>query len=117
MATNQILDEIIKGTERINSRTCTLNRSLLLALCYYFIDGLQFRELRAALSISDGKLSSNLKALTKVDYLKEEETVLDKKRIKYYSITDDGKKELEKVLNWMELVRELIEEDKNETKF
>ena len=115
MSTNQILDEIIKGTERINSKACTLNRSLLLALLYYFIDGIQFRELKAALNISDGSLSSNLKALTKVDYLKEEETVMDKKKIKYYSITKSGKKELEKIINWMELIKKLLEEDKNET--
>lgn len=115
MSTNQILDEIIKGTERINSKACTLNRSLLLALCYYFIDGIQFRELKAALNISDGNLSSNLRVLTKVDYLKEEETVLDKKRIKYFSITKNGKKELEKIINWIELIKKLLEEDKNET--
>jgi len=115
MSTNQVLDEIIKGTERINSKACTLNRNLLLALCSYFIDGIQFRELKAALNISDGKLSSNLRALTKNDYLKEEETVLDKKKIKYYSITKNGKKELEKIINWMDLIKELLEEEQNET--
>ncbi|MHA2008698.1 MAG: transcriptional regulator [Promethearchaeota archaeon] len=115
MSTNQILDEIIKGTERINSKACTLNRSLILALCYYFIDGIQFRELKTALNISDGNLSSNLRALTKVDYLKENETVMDKKKIKYFSITKNGKKELEKIINWIELIKKLLEEDKNET--
>jgi len=115
MSTNQILDKIIKGTERINSKACTLNRSLLLALCYYFIDGIQFRELKTALNISDGNLSSNLRVLTKVDYLKEEETVLDKKKIKYFSITKSGKRELEKIINWIELIKKLLEEDKNET--
>lgn len=115
MSTNQILDEIIKGTEKINSKACTLNRSLLLALCYYFIDGIQFRELKTALNISDGNLSSNLRALIKVDYLKEEEAIMDKKKIKYYSITENGKKELEKILDWIELIKKLLEEDKNET--
>ncbi len=115
MSTNQILDKIIKGTERINSKACTLNRSLLLALCYYFIDGIQFRELKTALNISDGNLSSNLRVLTKIDYLKEEETVLDKKKIKYFSITKSGKRELEKIINWIELIKKLLEEDKNET--
>ncbi len=115
MSTNQILDKIIKGTERINSKACTLNRSLLLALCCYFIDGIQFRELKTALNISDGNLSSNLRVLTKVDYLKEEETVLDKKKIKYFSITKSGKRELEKIINWIELIKKLLEEDKNET--
>ena len=84
MSTNQILDEIIKGTERINSKACTLNRSLLLALCYYFIDGIQFRELKTALNISDGNLSSNLRVLTKVDYLKEEELFWIKRKLNIF---------------------------------
>ncbi len=112
MSINQILDKIIKGTERINSKACTLNRSLLLALFYYFIDGIQFRELKTALNISDGNLSSNLKVLTKINYLKEEDTILDKKKIKYYTITKNGKKELEKIMNWIELIKKLLERDK-----
>jgi DNA-binding PadR family transcriptional regulator len=114
MSTNQILDEIIKGTERINSKACTLNRSLILGLCSYFIDGIQFRELKTALKISDGKLNSNLRVLTKVNYLEEAETILDKKKIKYFSITKKGKKELDKIINWIELIKKLLEVDKNE---
>ncbi len=116
MSTNNILEEIVNGTKRINSKACTLNRSLLLALCSYFIDGIEYRELKAALNISDGKLSSNLRALIRVNYLKEEETVLDKKRIKYYLITEKGKKELEKIIEWISLIKGLLEEEnENET--
>ena len=70
---------------------------------------------RTALNISDGNLSSNLRVLKDIDYLKEEETVLDKKKIKYYSITENGKKELDKIINWVELVKKLLEEDRDET--
>ncbi len=116
MSTNQILNELIKGTERINSKACTLNRSLILGLCSYFIDGLQFRELKTGLNISDGKLNANLKALTKINYLQEAETIIDKKKVKYFSITNKGKNELGKIIDWIELIKKLIEEDKNETK-
>ena len=115
MSTNQTLDEILKGTEKINSKACTLNRSLILALCSYFIDGIQFRELKTALNISDGNLSSNLKVLKQFNYLKEEETILDKKKIKYFSITTNGRKELKKIMDWTDLIKELLEKHKNET--
>lgn len=116
MSTNQTLDEIIKGTEKINSKAMTLNRSLILALCYYFIDGIQFRELRIALNISDGNLSSNLRVLKELHYINEKETFLDRKKIKYYSITKAGKRELDKIINWVELVKKLLEKNKNEAK-
>ena len=114
MNANQILENIIEESEKINSNVFSLTRSILLALITYFIDGLQFMELKTALNISDGKLASNLRFLIRNGYLLEEQTTLDNKRIKYYSITSEGKREFEKILNWMELIKELLEEDKNE---
>jgi len=114
MNINQILENIIGESEKINSKTFTLTRHILLALFSYFLDGVQFRELKTALKVSDGKLASNLRFLIKNGYIIEDEATLDKKKIKYYSITPEGRREFDKILNWMELIRSLTEEHKNE---
>ncbi|MFX1394820.1 MAG: transcriptional regulator [Promethearchaeota archaeon] len=115
MNRNQLLENIIEDSEKINSNIFSLMRIILLALSTYFIDGLQFRELKTALKVSDGKLASNLRFLIKSGYISENQTTLDKKKIKFYSVTPDGRNEIDKILKWMKLIKLLFVEEKNES--
>lgn len=95
---------LLEASSKLNSRAISLMRCLILALLAYSIDGLQYREIKAALNISDGKLISNLNILNSMGYLKKTEVELDNKKLDVYSLTNEGRKEMEKIARWMELL-------------
>lgn len=101
------IQELLKASEKLDSKTVLLVRCLILALLSYFLDGLQYRELRAALNISDGKLISNLNHLKAMGYIKESKAEIDKKKLKIYLLTENGKRELAKILKWMESIQKV----------
>ncbi len=70
-------------------------------LTWYIKDGIQYREFKSFLEISDGKLYSNLKLLNEMGYIKQEDITLDQKSMHIYLITELGKKELEKIASWI----------------
>ncbi len=75
------------ASERLNSRLVSLARCLILALLAYFLAGIQFRELKAALKMSDGKLISNLNGLRAMGYIVKSEAEVDKKKVDVYCLT------------------------------
>lgn len=101
---------LLVASEKLNNRIVTLARCLILALLAYFVDGIQFRELKAALKMSDGKLISNLNELRAMGYIVKSEAEVDKKKVDVYSLTTNGRTELSKVVAWMELVRKVASE-------
>jgi len=101
---------LFETSKRLNSRAVSLTRCLILVLIGYSIDGLQFRELKAALKISDGKLIANINELLRMNYITKSECELDNKRLDIYELTEDGKKELEKISQWMELVSKAVKQ-------
>ncbi|MBA7514016.1 hypothetical protein ES705_06034 [subsurface metagenome] len=111
---DELIKESFEKKNQINSSTFTITRLSLLALNSYFIDGLQFRELKTALKISDGNLASNLNYLIKMGYLNKNNVVLDNKKLHFYTITNNGKEELKKIINWIELIKRLLEEVNDE---
>ena len=78
-----------------------------MSLLAYFIDGLQYRELKAALKISDGKLISNLNQLKNMGYIKKNDVILDRKKLDVYSLTEEGRKEIKKIVEWMEYIKKV----------
>jgi len=110
---NQI-KEVFEKKNQINSNIFTMTRLSLLSLNSYFIDGLQFRELKTALKISDGNLASNLNYLIKMGYINKNNVVLDNKKLHFYTITNNGKWELKKIINWIELIKKLLEKVNDE---
>jgi len=75
------------------------------------MDGIQYRELKAALKISDGKLISNLNKLRELQYVEKFEEVINHKKIDIYILTEDGKKELERIVDWMRLIKKVAKEE------
>jgi DNA-binding MarR family transcriptional regulator len=101
---------LLAASEKLNSRIVTLARCLILALLAYFVDGIQFRELKAALKMSDGKLIANLNWLRAMGYIVKSEAEVDKRKVDVYSLTAKGKTELDKIVEWMKLVQNVSSE-------
>jgi DNA-binding PadR family transcriptional regulator len=59
-------------------------------------------------------LASNINYLIKLGYLNKNDMEFDNKKLHYYTITDKGKEELKKIIDWTELIKKLLEEIKNE---
>jgi DNA-binding MarR family transcriptional regulator len=101
---------LLEASEKLNGRIVSLTRCLILALLAYFVDGIQFRELKAALKMSDGKLISNLNELKAMGYILRSEAEVDKRKVDVYSLTAKGKTELGKVVEWTKLVQKVAGE-------
>jgi DNA-binding MarR family transcriptional regulator len=102
------LNKMILKSREINSRVFKLIRIIILTLTYYVKDGVQYREFKSFLEISDGKLHSNLKILEQMGYIKKREVSLDQKSLHIYLITKLGKKELEKILSWNSNIKKFL---------
>ncbi len=61
----------------------------------------RFRELKAALEVSDGALYANLKALIAMGYLEAEKVQVENKELESYRITAAGAEEWEQVRDWL----------------
>ena len=96
--------ELIENSKKINSKTFTLTRCILLAVMNYNKDGLQFRELTSLLNITDGKLKSNLDFLEEVGYINKVQIQLDQRKLHIYLITKLGEKELKKIIIWIRIL-------------
>ena len=102
---------LLDTSEKINSRIVSLTRCLILVLLAYFLDGVQYREIRASLNISDGKLIANLNQLKTMRYIEKIEAEINDKKLDIYTLTEEGKKELNKVLKWMDLMKMTTKEE------
>ncbi|MCK4380621.1 MAG: transcriptional regulator [Candidatus Lokiarchaeota archaeon] len=108
-----LIKKIVENSKRIKPKAFNLTRCTLLALMAYNKDGLQYRELKKILDISDGKLKSNLDYLQDVEYIRKIPIRLDKKEMHIYMIEDSGISELKKIIQWTEFLRN-VEELKND---
>jgi DNA-binding MarR family transcriptional regulator len=99
----------LEASNRLNSKTISLTRFQILALLSYFKDGIQYRELKAALGISDGKLISNLRSLKVMGYVDNFEVEIDHRRLDVYVLTEKGQDEIDKVASWMQLVKNITQ--------
>ncbi len=107
---NDDVNRLLETSETLNSQVLSLTRCVILALLAYFVDGVQFRELKASLKISDGKLISNLKLLKKLGYVEKNEVEVDRKKIDVYSLNQKGRNELNKITEWMKIIEKVAKE-------
>jgi len=98
---------LLEISGRINEKVISLTRCLILTLLAYFIDGLQFRELKAALKISDGKLMSNLSHLVAMGYVEKSVVKLEKRDLTLYFLTANGKSQYDEVVKLTGLIKEM----------
>lgn len=104
-----IIKDIVENSKRIKSKAFNLTRCTLLALMAFNKDGIQYRELKKILDISDGKIKSNLDYLQEVGYIRKIPIRLDRKDMHIYKIEDSGINELKKIIKWVEIIKEVEE--------
>ena len=104
-----IIKIFIEKSNKINNNAFSLTRLLILALTFYNRNGLQYRELKPLLNISDGKLKSNLDSLLEMRYIKKIPIVLDQKKMHIYMITDTGITELKNIISFFDTIKKLEE--------
>lgn len=102
--TEDQIHKLLQTSDKLNSKTVTLTRCLTLGLLTYFADGIQYRELKNALKISDGKLIANLYELKTMGYITKTEVQIDQRLIDVYSITEKGRTELTKIIEWIKTI-------------
>lgn len=93
---------LFDASETMNGSVLSLTRSLILFMLTYYREGLQFRELKTALRVSDGKLGSNLIKLELFGYLEKRAIQFDNKKLTIYMLTPEGQIEVNKMGEWME---------------
>lgn len=103
---------LLEKSKRVNDSTLSLTRCLILTLLAYFMDGIQYRELKVALKISDGKLISNLNKLLELQYIEKFEEEINHRKINVYTLTENGRKELKRMIEWMKMIDKVAMEDK-----
>ncbi len=111
---NDEIQELLDSSEKLNSKTISLTRCLILGLLSYFADGIQYRELKSSLKISDGKLIANLNELKTMGYIQKSEVEIDQRRIDVYSLTQTGRNELNKIIDWMKAIEKVAKEGNNQ---
>lgn len=79
---------LLNTSKIVNSKVISLTRCLILALVAYSVDGIQYRELKVALNISDGKLIANVNRLALMGYINKSEIELDQKKMDAYFLTN-----------------------------
>lgn len=93
---------LLAESHGLNARVFSLLRlQLLQGLASLGPDGATFRELKAALEVSDGALYANLKALIAMGYLEPEKVSVENKELESYRITPSGSGEWERVRDWL----------------
>ena len=102
------LKKIISIYDDIETQKFTATRLMLLSFLRLHKDGLQFRELKARLSISDGKLYADLEKLKELAAKTKEKFKIDNKMLEIFMISPEGEKILEKTFEWVEYLRTLV---------
>jgi DNA-binding MarR family transcriptional regulator len=104
------IQKLLELSDKLSSKTVTLTRCLILGLLAYFADGIQYRELKTSLKMSDGKLIANLNELKTLGYIGKSEVQVDQRKIDVYGLTEKGRSELTKIIEWMKTIEKIAYE-------
>lgn len=108
--TEDQIQKLLDLSDKLNTKTVTLTRCLILGLLSYFADGIQYRELKTSLKMSDGKLIANLNELKTMSYISKSEVQVDQRTIDIYVLTEKGRAELTKIIEWMKTIEKIANE-------
>ena len=103
------MEKVLLTSAKLNKKVVSVIRCNILILLYnYETDGVEYRELKSLLGLSDGNLIANIRYLLKVQYIeKKTMEVNQNKRVDLYKITALGKEAFSKVLDWMSNLAEV----------
>lgn len=108
--TEDEIQKLLDISDKLSNKTVTLTRCLILGLLSYFADGIQYRELKSALKVSDGKLIANLNELRTMGFIGKSEVQVDQRTVDVYSLTEKGRNELTKIIEWMKTIEKIANE-------
>jgi DNA-binding transcriptional ArsR family regulator len=93
---------LIEESKSLNSDVFSLTRlQLLSSLAALSPESVTYRELKAALKLSDGALYSNLKVLGAMGYITSATVTVEEKKLEAYQLTGEGRAEWERVREWL----------------
>ena len=94
--------KLIDEAQALNSKLFSLIRFELMAnLAVFGDDGVTYRELKAALKLSDGVLYSNLQTLATMGYVNISTIKYENKDLQLFKITPEGTNEWKNVRSWL----------------
>ncbi len=98
---------LIEESKAVNSSVFSLIRlQLLSSIASVGKDGVTYRELKAAVNVTDGALYTNLKVLEENGYIKSKTITLEGKQLESHQITPEGSLEWERAKNWLKKLAE-----------
>jgi hypothetical protein len=109
IAFDDALRQMINDSHQINKKVFTTDRCVILLLLYCCKDGLQYREIKNLLKISDGKLIADLNTLEKEIFISKHFEKLDNKTLDVYIISEKGVSEIKKCREFFTLHVQLQE--------
>ncbi|MCD6247701.1 MAG: transcriptional regulator [Candidatus Diapherotrites archaeon] len=93
---------LIEEAKALNSSVFSLIRLLLLfSIASVGKDGVTYRELKAALQVSDGALYTNLEYLKKIGYITSRDISFEGKKLTLYQITSEGQRAWKHIRDWL----------------
>ena len=93
---------LIEESKALNSSVFSLIRlQLLSSIAGVGKDSVTYRELKAALQVTDGALYTNLKFLEETGYIASKRITLEGKELESYLITREGLLAWEQIRNWL----------------
>lgn len=93
---------LIEESKALNSSVFSLIRlQLLSSIASVRQDGVTYRELKAALGVTDGALYTNLKVLEKNGYIRASKIILEGKTLEAYQISEEGMLAWERTKGWL----------------
>ena len=93
---------LIEESKALNSSVFSLIRmQLLSSIASVGKDGVTYRELKAALQVTDGALYTNLNALKETGYITSKKITLEGKDLESYQITQGGQEAWGHIKDWL----------------
>ena len=94
--------KLMEESKSLEPRLFSLIRiKILHSLHQLWPEGAAFREFSSCLAVQDGLLYSNLGVLTEMGLVRSEKVEVAGKRIESYYLTDHGKEEWSRALDWL----------------
>jgi len=94
---------LVEAATALNSKLVSLPRLEIMGfLVDAAPDGIEYRELKAGLGMSDGKLVTNLKSLADMGYLVAKRAKVERKKLTVYFLTPDGLAAWHQTRRWLQ---------------
>ena len=103
------IPRIIDLSRRVNRKVFTIDRCVILLLLNCCKDGLQYREIKNMLPMSDGKLIADLTTLVNGRLLNKSSHQWDNKVLDVYTISDDGVSEMQQWREFFHACEKMLE--------